>query len=246
MGSNLSKQQKNHCSCHCADKIPEHRSFAAQEVSIQTDYVRIVSPEELTTKTVQTEAVSIQPGEPPLEPQEKTTADINSIYSYITSVTGDITLMVRDEDRPFSPMSPDSGCVTSTPIPPHAAIELMAASEAPEAPVPKRRQRRLPELLKPNLEAAKFECCLWVPVEDVARVFANSKDRRMESIARACNCQFVLTDTHRLTNMLGVQQLVCILSNTQADLIKCRNMVDDKFPTFYIKSTEIVERPQLC
>ncbi|VDD78159.1 unnamed protein product [Mesocestoides corti] len=179
-------------------------------------------------------------------------ADGSSIFSDITSLETDVSSFtdglgshqINKDD--LASISPDLGFFSSiassgeTPT----LIEQKAASDGHDAPVPMKRHRRInePKELQPNFDSVKFECCMWVPVEDVARIFASSKDRRIESIARACDCQFLITDTHRLSTTLGVKQLVHIFSNSRADLEKCRNILDEKFPGFYAKASDIIDR----
>lgn len=255
MGSKHSKQKIIPDSYHTIrGLIINQRTFeeldlaAVSGIPNRTGSARIQPAFEEIMHTIPTDAVSIQPVPAVAKEREdesaaRSSADAASIFSDLSSLKTDFSSAVDNlGSNPDNPpnISPDSGCNS----------DFRANSREREAPLPTKRKRnkhlesagepsKPPE---PKLEAGKFESSLWVPVEDVARVFANPKDRRIEAIARACNCQFVLTDTHRLTKMLGVQQLVCVFSNVKTDLEKCRNIIDDKFPAFYIKSTSIVDR----
>lgn len=256
MGSRISKPIENtqefagrncvHRSCHTI-KMPIYLA----DSSVQTDPVKICAVASLVEKVSQTEIVSIRP------PVRQEIYDYNdgiddtSVFSDITSLPGDVSIYgamplinrVKATNGPFG-MSPDSAFFSSNIYFEDSLHNKTVSDSGTEVPVPNKRHRHVREPTEPlpNLDAANFECCLWVPTEEVGRIFATSKDRRMESIARTCNCRFLLTDTHRVTKNLGVQLLVYILSNTRSDLEKCRGMLDEKFPTFYVKASEIVSR----
>ncbi|KAH9284448.1 hypothetical protein ECG_02652 [Echinococcus granulosus] len=231
------------------------RHASSTESCVQTGPVKMYTSMNLIEQGAQTEPVLIRP----LLPQKVYNSlnigngdvDDISIFSDVTSLSADVSFssevqlsnQVKGNVDPCT-MSPDSGCFTSNTYSEDTQRTKDTVFEGAEAPVPTKRHRRVPESQEalPNLDAANFECSMWVPAEEVARIFATSKDRRIEAIARACNCQFLLTDTLRVNKNLGSQKLVYIFSNALADLEKCRSILDEKFPTFYVKSSEVVHR----
>ncbi|KAL5108727.1 hypothetical protein TcWFU_003410 [Taenia crassiceps] len=254
MGSKASKQTSREDITHGPEHANKFRTTPTATF-VQTEPVKMYVSTNLTEQGVQTEPVSIRP----LLPQnvyaslDKGDGDVDdvSIFSDVTSLSADVSFsseiqlpnQAKETNDPCA-MSPDSGCFTTNTYNEDTQRTKDTSFEGAEVPIPTKRHRRVPESQEalPNLDAAKFECCMWVPVEEVARIFATSKDRRIEAIARTCNCQFLLTETERVNKNLGCQKLVYILSNTRADLEKCRGILDDKFPAFYAKSSEVVHR----
>lgn len=254
MGSKASKPTSREGIKHRSDHGNSCHA-APTTTCVQTEPVKMYPSTDLIEQGVQTEPVLIRP----LLPQkayasvDKDNDDVDdvSIFSDVTSLSADVSFsseiqisnQTKEANDPCA-MSPDSGCFTANTYAEETQRTKDTAFEGAEAPVPTKRHRRVPESQEalPNLDAAKFECCMWVPIEEVARIFATPKDRRIEAIARTCNCQFLLTDTERVNKNLGCQKLVYILSNTRADLEKCRGILDDKFPAFYAKSSEVVHR----
>ncbi|VDM30540.1 unnamed protein product [Hydatigera taeniaeformis] len=257
MGSKASKSTSRESVEHGSNHDNKCRVTSAA-TWVQTEQVKLGVSTDWIEEGVQTEPVLVRP----LVPRkvynllDKNNDDVDdvSIFSDVTSLSADVSFFTevqlsnqaKETNDPCT-MSPDSGCFTANIYLEDTQRMKDTGFEGAEAPVPTKRHRRVLESQETpvNLNAAKFECCMWVPTEEVARIFATSKDRRIEAIARTCNCQFLLTDTERVNKNLGCQKLVYILSNTRADLEKCRGILDDKFPAFYAKSSEVVHRQAL-
>ncbi len=74
----------------------------------------------------------------------------------------------------------------------------------------------------------------WIPTAHM-HVFADQRDRRMESIARMSNCKITLT-TQLKKNLVGeVGRIAVINASSKMGLERCTNLLAEKFPAFQLE-----------
>lgn len=80
----------------------------------------------------------------------------------------------------------------------------------------------------------------WIPLKETC-VFMRRIDRRIESIGRMSSCSIQLKHSFRSSPTGDSQQLVEITANNDACMSKCRSMLEDKFPEFWINSGRMMQ-----
>ncbi|VDM33834.1 unnamed protein product [Hydatigera taeniaeformis] len=86
----------------------------------------------------------------------------------------------------------------------------------------------------------RFECHFWVP-ETALSVVTDKNDRRLRSIARSSGCSIELTDDTRLDPFGIPKRKVLIRSVTTYGMVKCRNLIEARFPSFTVHKTPVTK-----
>lgn len=74
----------------------------------------------------------------------------------------------------------------------------------------------------------------WVPAA-FARVFTDTHDRRLESIARLSDCKITLSPRVKKNVMGDVGRIATVRAETKRGLDRCVNLLFDKFPAFQLE-----------
>ncbi|KAL5968876.1 hypothetical protein TSMEX_003430 [Taenia solium] len=75
---------------------------------------------------------------------------------------------------------------------------------------------------------------LWIPVA-FSRVFTDTRDRRLESIARLSDCKITLSPRVKKNVMGDVGRIATVRAETKRGLDRCVNLLSDKFPAFQLE-----------
>ncbi|KAH9284836.1 hypothetical protein ECG_03355 [Echinococcus granulosus] len=74
----------------------------------------------------------------------------------------------------------------------------------------------------------------WIPVA-LARVFSDTRDRRLESIARLSDCKITLSPQVKKNVVGDVGRIATVRAENKRGLDRCVNLLSDKFPAFQLE-----------
>ncbi|KAL5109076.1 hypothetical protein TcWFU_006406 [Taenia crassiceps] len=92
-----------------------------------------------------------------------------------------------------------------------------------EQPPPRRRS-----------SSTALERRFWIPVA-FAHVFSDTRDRRLESIARMSDCKITLSPRLKKNVMGDMGRIATVRAETRRGLDRCVNLLSDKFPAFQLE-----------
>ncbi|KAM7539926.1 hypothetical protein Aperf_G00000033216 [Anoplocephala perfoliata] len=84
----------------------------------------------------------------------------------------------------------------------------------------------------------------WIP-QTQSFLFHNSKDRRIQSMARSTHSIIYLLRERRVDIFGEHQQLAVIIASSEFQMKKCKNLIDEKFPYFKVRCGS-PNQPQNC
>uniref|UniRef100_A0A5K3FLR2 SANTA domain-containing protein n=1 Tax=Mesocestoides corti TaxID=53468 RepID=A0A5K3FLR2_MESCO len=117
---------------------------------------------------------------------------------------------------------------------PVLALPQAVSVISPDLIPPKRRRLGQINLSEVTPLKGELHWHFWVPCRQVS-VFHSKNDRRMQSIARNSNSTIYLTAERKKGLFGDWQQLAVIVAQSNFCLSKCKNLIDEKFPTFRVK-----------